>query len=329
MNHLTCIVSLLLLGVHHSRGDVAAPATADHSESLHCTDKGTALIANSWLQVKSSVQVRTFPESSWLQLSSWRRRLGNAARNFRRDDSTITWVVSISVLLILTGVVVCYTSQGVVGEVVRTGIERWDVDAIGVDVMVGSADVSLMQGLIQLGSITVCNPPHYSSPNLLTANTILIQVDVPHLIGSCGDLDDLHVKKVNVTGIQVNHETRGFGSGFTSNAKEVYDFICENWPDVLESAVERSPAMARGLHLGELHLENLRVQHRSNSLSKVGMPDVNLKVPNVSYDDFVNEFGKRRTERIVRAVVKRVMKIVLSHIANDVTKAQREKVCGC
>jgi len=312
-------------------------------------DDDTSCLAESLLQVDLDVKALEGHASqflpaffnrsatSWLETVS--RRSGNGAEQHRSyglggvtfDVIQASMAVGFVTLLLLTLCFICGHSY-VAGAAFRRGIEAYDKTLFGVHVKVGTVEVNLISGHIFVGDLVLLNPPGYTMPCLLKARNIFIDVSVYDLIANwrSSRVADTQIDMVRIYGLEVFHETKGWGLNMTSNSTEVYNNLFQNDVAQVSSQVLKSPhdQLSQEVLLHELFLEKITVQYKSNFLSKqAGMAPLSMELPPITVDDFGKNHGPLAVEQVVHKVLGSVLLAVTNHIAKTAIRDMSGGVC--
>lgn len=194
-----------------------------------------------------------------------------------------------------------------IGRSIKAGIQKFDKKVLGVDIEVGQLTVNPFDGYVDCEHLIIFNPPGYTSPHLLKAEKVLLDIEMLKLIKSA--TQKISVEKLVFKDITAVYEKK-WG---TSNVQDVLDFLAkqnlidpETTPDVPEKDFE----------VHRVEVENFSVNLRpTGSIGEY--ININMEAGDVSYKDFAKEVGHLEITDIVRELLKALLKTVLSNVAGQ------------
>lgn len=185
------------------------------------------------------------------------------------------WAIGLLVVLALAGGAV-YWFVNSLDFVVKTAIERFGPDIVGVAVQVREVAISTTDGRGTLRGIEIANPPGYSSPTALRAATVEVGLE-PASLGR----DVVVIRDILVDGPEISYELKGGTNNIETIRRNIEAYVKRAGvePDGPGGAQDRAPG--RRYAIGRITLRGARVT-MTNPLLKGGglvfdLPDVDLR----------------------------------------------------
>lgn len=144
-------------------------------------------------------------------------------------------VQCICLVCLCAGPIGAYYVSKLIGKLVKTGIEQFDQDVLGVDVEIGELHPNVMYGILHIDDLYVRNPKNWDSPYLLHAGVLHIDFDMQALIMS--GFQKVEIEKVIFKDVNVIYEKSWSGS----NVQDVLDFMAGKKGDEKEEEEEKKP----------------------------------------------------------------------------------------
>lgn len=208
----------------------------------------------------------------------------------------------VALLSLVAGAAVAATALGgtgvLVGSSIRYGIETYDKDVIGAEVIIGSLYLDPFVGYLELKDVEVLNPKGYATPYLLRAKRIKVDLEMQPLVLSRGS--HMLVAAIVVDDVDVIYERKSQ----TSNVGDILDYVREHaMPE------QSGNGGVTRVTLRRVSIEGLRVKL---ALSALGGAGAWANVPAIHYDNFADEEDVHTPEAVAQALVRRILTTVLS-----------------
>jgi uncharacterized protein involved in outer membrane biogenesis len=207
-------------------------------------------------------------------------------------------VRSVVVLLLVLIVVVIVAAAAAVfvfaDRVVRSAVESAGTKTLNVPVKVGDADVSILDGTVDLRDISVANPPGFEGSTLLKLQQVNIAADAHSLL-----TNEVIIKDMKLDRMEVFVEQRG---------------LQNNLYDVIRPLREPHEPTGRSLLIDSLELTNITV-HVSMAAIPGQPPSADFTLDKITMADL------GRNEKIDTAVL--IGKILLAVAAGVAEKGGR------
>jgi len=218
------------------------------------------------------------------------------------------------------------------GKNIKAGIEEFDRSILGVDVTIGNLTVNPFDGYIDCEHLIVHNPVGYTSPYLLKAEKVFLDIDMLKLSSSF--MNKVSVDRMVFKDITAIYEKK-WGS---SNMQEVLQFLNEEpetAPEVAEKALPKgreeggeamkekktkkvgTGAVEQNDVVYELH--RVDVQNVSVNVRLAGTigeyVNLDMEAGDVYYKDFNAEVGHSMMDDVVRELLRSLLKTVITKVA--------------
>lgn len=123
------------------------------------------------------------------------------SKRVRRVLWTVAGIVVLAPIIVIMVVVLQ------INRVVKTGIEVGGKTVLGVDTTLGSADVSLLGGRVELKDLNVANPEGFTSPSFVKAGIIRVDISPAELLKK-----EVYVQEITLAGPEFTFEYKKGGS---------------------------------------------------------------------------------------------------------------------
>jgi len=110
-------------------------------------------------------------------------------------------IIGLSLIVLIVSTYFIFTWY-VVGHVMRSCIEHYDVSFLGVEVHLDNLKLNPFNGDVTASGLAISNPPGWKTANLLSVGSVLVDIDLLGLVFSWGSsigVDRLFVDDVEVT----------------------------------------------------------------------------------------------------------------------------------
>jgi hypothetical protein len=226
---------------------------------------------------------------------------------------------------------VTYYFSRFISNVVKTGIEEFDRDVMGVDIEIGDLHPDVVHGIIHIEDLVVRNPAGWDSPYLLRAGVLHIDFDMQELILS--GFTKVEVEKLQFKDVSVIYEKGWRGS----NVQDVLDFMDKRDKALKASTQPPATTEDKSAGKGKVSCGNSKKEKEKQStiedeasfkLHKVKIKDVGMRVQgqmmggrgfllsigDIAYQDFSKEVGDYFLDDIVQVLLKSVLKTMLANV---------------
>ena len=95
--------------------------------------------------------------------------------------------------------------------VAKVGVEQGGTYALGVNTTLGSMDVGIFSGSVEMAELTVDNPPAFDTPHFLALGAGRVAVSLGTLMG-----EKVVVPELTLTGLSMNLERKGTQSNYNT-----------------------------------------------------------------------------------------------------------------
>lgn len=185
------------------------------------------------------------------------------------------WAIGLALLLALLGGTL-YWALNSLDFVVKTAIERFGPDMLGVSVSVREVSISATNGRGTLQGLRIGNPQGYSSAHALRAGTITVSVE-PASLGR----DVVVIRDILVDSPEITYELRGGTNNVEAIRRNIAAYLERPGGEPAGSGQDAKRAPGRRYVIGRITLRGARVT-MTNPLLKgagisFGLPDVDLR----------------------------------------------------
>lgn len=161
-----------------------------------------------------------------------------------------TLIHLLEAVAVATGVSLALSGAKVIGLIIKVGIESADQVALGTDINVGYAALSICEGYVNVTGLVVENPPSRSgrvwkSPCLAKVDKLIVKINIWRLVTSLGK--EFEITAIVLNGVQVTFEK---SAGANSNVGEILQHINDMVAQV-EAIVPVVPVQEEGPKEGE------------------------------------------------------------------------------
>lgn len=237
----------------------------------------------------------------------------------------------------------------ILGKSIKVGIEKFDRSVLGVDVTIGNLTVNPFDGYIDCEHLIVHNPVGYTSPYLLKAEKVFLDIDMLRLSSSFMNM--VSVEKMVFKDITAIYEKK-WG---TSNMQEVLQFLneepktssccgakpcgakhccgakpcgakhcCGAKPYGAKEVAEKALPKGAGTEAAErkdvvYELHRVDVQNVNVNVRLAGTigeyVNLDMEAGDVYYKDFNAEVGHSIIDDVVRELLRSLLKTVITKVA--------------
>lgn len=190
---------------------------------------------------------------------------------------------------------------GFLGRTVRAGFHNFDRRILGVRTDIRSLTVHPLDGFVDVEGLEINNPDGYSSPYLLKARTVMVDLDMPLLVRS--GFKVISIQNLIFQDVHAILEQKLDGS----NMEDVLNYIQGTVPPL-----ELEDDVVYAIH--HVAMENVSITVRpSGPIGEYIYADV--AAADVNYKDFSAEVGETYMNEIVRELLKTLLKTLISGVA--------------
>jgi len=229
------------------------------------------------------------------------------------------------VILVLFGVLAACLAAlflcggGLIARAVKGAIEKFDKNFIGVDIRIGSLEVSPRRGLVDIRGLIVANAPGYSADYLVKVDRALADVNMLALLRS--GFREIVVERIIFSNVDVIWEKSGLTH---SNVKEIIDFLSARRAQDVEDPTggsaepprevvnQQRQKSKRKLRLCTVKFQDIGVKMASHILHGAG---VRLAVADVDYDDFAADHGSSIADDVAGILLLSILKTIVANVA--------------
>lgn len=231
-------------------------------------------------------------------------------------------------------------SGHVIGNSIKAYLHKMDVSILGVHVEIGHLTVNPFDGYVDCEHLIVHNPPGYSSPHLLKADKVLLDIDMEKLVLS--RMNKISVEKLVFRDMTAIYEKKWT----TSNVQEVLDHLAKKElikkDEVALTTAARDAAHAKAdlfrqpskmlsemqkkreeaaKNASKVEVHRVEVQNTSVNIRPSGnvgeYVSFNVEAGNIHYKDFHTEVGHAVADDIAQELLKAILKTVISNVAGQ------------
>lgn len=224
------------------------------------------------------------------------------------------------ILLAFAGASVAFAKYGHkwLGKAIECGVESFDKKVIGTDVEIGSLDVSIRKGRVEMKGMTVQNPPGWTEPYIFKVDQVLIDINMASLIRSRGQRVEVTAIKFN--GVDAIVEFEGALPTGKSNVQDILDFMSKNTDEEKPSeasapkcVVATQPKVKGDKSSREIVVHKLEIKDLGARVA-TRMVGSRFAVGDIDYPDFSQNTGACMIDDVVCIVLKTLTKTVLSNV---------------
>ncbi len=163
-------------------------------------------------------------------------------------------------------------------KLVKTGVETIGPKLAGVSMTVGSLDISLLSGKVDLEEFVIGNPEGYTTPHAIKVGKVLVQIEPLSVLG-----DKIVIRELTVDGVDVNFETSLVASNLNDILNNLNRFSSggKNTEDAKEPADDdAAEASQKKLQIDKIALNNNTVSiviKGSGAGAPIPLPPINLE----------------------------------------------------
>ena len=215
------------------------------------------------------------------------------------------WAVGFAVVLAVAagGIYWLYTS---LDFVVKATIEHFGPDVVGASVKVRSVSISATDGRGMLRGIEIGNPPGYSAPRALRADTVAVAIEPASLAR-----DVVAIREILVDAPRITYEVRGGSNNIEAIRRNIAAYVERAGDGAGGGASPSQRKAGRRYTIGRITLRGAKVT-MTNPLLKGGgltfdLPDIDLR-----------DIGKRSGGVTAAEAAALVANAILARIARSV-----------
>lgn len=219
------------------------------------------------------------------------------------------WAIGLALVLALAGggLYWLYNSLDVV---VKTAIERFGPDIVGVAVAVGEVKIDATDGRGTLRGIEIGNPPGYAAPRALRAATITVGLEPASLAR-----DVVVIHDILVDGPDISYERQGGTNNIEAIRRNIAAYVERSGADSASPGEGGKGASGRRYVIGRITLRGARVT-MTNPLLKGG--GLSFKLPDVDLRDVGARTGgvtaAQAASIVTNAILARIAQSVLTNV---------------
>ncbi len=193
-----------------------------------------------------------------------------------KKGKKIAWILGIvvAVLVLLIAGVLFFLDK-----LVKTGVETIGPKLAGVSMTVGTLDISLLSGKVDLENFVIGNPEGYTTPHAIKVGKVVVQIEPLSVLG-----DKIVIRELTVDGVDVNFETSIVASNLNDILNNLNRFSSDkkNTEDAGESADddEAAEASKKKLQIDKIALNNNMVSiviKGTGAGAPIPLPPINLE----------------------------------------------------
>jgi hypothetical protein len=200
----------------------------------------------------------------------------------------IKWIVLVVIVLVVGALAIVYFN---LNGIVRRTVETQATSSLDLKTTLGSANVNIFGGSVNLGDLSIASPPGYKAPSMLSLNDAGVKVSLGELRG-----DPVHVKQVTLDSPRIVLEA----NGTKLNVQAITDRQSKTPPSPTDSSKPSEPLK---LIIDDFTVTNAQVALRPG----VSIPGVKeeyaLSLPPISLKNIGNAEGNQNGVAIKEVVV--------------------------
>lgn len=183
-------------------------------------------------------------------------------------------------------------------RIIRSGIEFFGSQVLGVEVTVGSVILSPLGGSCRLGNLRVANPPGYRDKYLMELGSVSATMGWKDLAQ-----DPIRIESIVIRDLKVNWE----GTLSSSNATKIQNNIARYSP---AETSKKTTKKEKGLLIAKLKIE----KSMANARLGQGSDAVPVELPDMELTDVGSHNKAATIQQVASVVVGRIVKAVAHEI---------------
>jgi uncharacterized protein involved in outer membrane biogenesis len=220
-------------------------------------------------------------------------------------------VLVIVILLVVAGFFVANNINGLV----KDAVEDVGSSTLKTSVTLGSANLKLMQGRVQLSGLTIANPEGFGQQNIFEMNDIVVSLELASLLDNI-----VEVKEISVDGMRVVAEQKGTSTNLQALLKNV------------DSGAQQPSSEPEGegtaldvlIKVGQLNFTNGSMQLVSDRWGESDLPLPTIKLTSIGGSSGVPP--DQLAEKILQPLLKQVISNLEQGIKQLVEGKAKEKL---
>jgi len=200
-----------------------------------------------------------------------------------------------------------------VDQIAEAAVERGGTHALGVETEVGSADVGLIQGDIELERLRVANPEGFEEPDFLTVEHLLLEVSTASLREPV-----IEVPRLVMQDVRVVLEKR---EGRTN-----YKVILENLERLQEGKKDPAPEDGKKFIIRHVLVANVSAQVDLLPVGGELVPPAVVQIPEIQLENIgtseegmsISELTAKLVQLVLEAVVQQGGGVIPAEILKDI-----------
>jgi hypothetical protein len=204
--------------------------------------------------------------------------------------------------------------------VVKSTIERFGPDMLGVTVSVREVQISAADGRGTLRGIEIGNPPGYSSPRALRAGSIAVGLD-PASIGR----DIVVIHDIRVDAAEISYELKGRTNNLETISRNIAAYLkrAQGEPEARDASAKKAPG--RRYVIGRITLRGTKVT-MTNPLLRGG--GITFQLSDVELRDVGRRSGGVTAAEAAALVTNAILAKIAQNVLTNVEALRKGGVDG-
>jgi|TARA_B110000116_G_C16793221_1_gene565013 uncharacterized protein involved in outer membrane biogenesis len=221
-------------------------------------------------------------------------------------------VVAAAIIVAVVVVMVVKNLDGII----KTVVETVGSDVTQVSVTLDAVSTELLEGRIELHSLTIANPKGFDGAYLFDMNQVALQIEPASLTGKV-----IIINEVLVDGAKISAELKGQAT----NLQALQENIAQSTSgSMTESAAEANQSDLEGADV-LLMVEKFSFINSNLQLKTDQWGDRTVKMPNIVLNDLGDKKSGLTPEQLTQLVISRLSKNVQTAVANEVKNMVKDK----
>lgn len=216
----------------------------------------------------------------------------------------IKWLLYLLVFVLLLAAIALFVIANNLGKIIKTGINDYGPELLGVPLTLGSASVSLLDGKASLGDLRIANPQGFSSNNAFELKHIDLALDIQSLQNPVIVID-----RIAINGAAVNAEQIGSKINLQVLQNKMSQASSGSAPSSGSSRSDQDKSTLPKIAIAKFEFTDATASVKSDTLG-----EESVAIPSISLENIGTPENGLTPDSAAQAVMQPLMKKVIAEV---------------
>lgn len=216
----------------------------------------------------------------------------------------IKWLLYLLVFVLLLAAIALFVLANNLGKIIKTGINDYGPELLGVPLTLGSASVSLLDGKASLGDLRIANPQGFSSNNAFELKHIDLALDIQSLQNPVIVID-----RIAINGAAVNAEQIGSKINLQVLQNKMSQASSGSAPSSGSSSSDQDKSTLPKIAIAKFEFTDATASVKSDTLG-----EESVAIPSISLENIGTPENGLTPDSAAQAVMQPLMKKVIAEV---------------